>query len=131
METDEQQIRDLVVKWIAATRSGDLDTVLGLMTDDVVFLTPGRPPMRKNDFAAASKAQVGGKAPKLDGRSDIQEIQVCGDWAFMWSSLTVVATPPDGSAAKTRSGHNLTVLRRQLGRWLVARDANLLVASPG
>lgn len=30
---------------MAATKVGDVDTALSLMTDDVVFLVPGRPPM--------------------------------------------------------------------------------------
>ena len=45
MSTDEQQIRALVATWMQATQAGDVDTVLDLMTDDVVFLVPGRPPI--------------------------------------------------------------------------------------
>jgi hypothetical protein len=29
-----------------------------------------------------------------------------------------------------RSGHTLTVLRKEQGRWLLARDANLLAPAP-
>jgi len=126
VQSDEQQIRDLVARWMGATKSHDVETVLGLMTEDVVFLVPGKPPMRKSEFALAAKAQAAGNAPSFDGTSEIQEVQVCGDWAFMWSKLTVVATPAGGRAASTRSGHTLTVLRREDGRWLLARDANLL-----
>ena len=125
MKSDEEQIRELVSKWMAATKSGD-EAVLSLMTDDVVFLVPERPPMRKGEFAAALRSQAGVGAPTFDGASDIQEIEVSGDWAFMWSRLTVVATPPDGGMPTTRTGHTLTVFRRQGGRWLLARDANLL-----
>jgi uncharacterized protein (TIGR02246 family) len=126
MASDEQQIRQLVATWMAATKSGDVDTVLGLMADDVVFLVPGREPMRKSEFAAAARAQASGAAPKFDGTSEIQEIQVAGDWASMWTRLRVVATPPDGSPPSERAGHTLTVLRKHAGRWLLARDANLL-----
>jgi uncharacterized protein (TIGR02246 family) len=115
---------------MAATRSGDVDTLLGLMTDDVVFLVAGKPPMRNSGFAAAARAQASGDAPKFDATSEIQEIEVAGDWAFMWSRLTVVATPPGGGAPSTRAGHTLTVLHRQGGRWLLARDANLLAPAP-
>jgi uncharacterized protein (TIGR02246 family) len=126
MKSDEDQIRALVATWMEATRRGDVQAVLDLMTEDVVFLVAGRPPMRKADFAQAAQAQASGRAPAFDGQSEIQEIQVCGEWAFLWSRLRVVATPPDGSANTERTGHTLTVLRKQGGRWLLARDANLL-----
>jgi uncharacterized protein (TIGR02246 family) len=126
MQSDEDQIRALVATWMEATRRGDVQAVLDLMTEDVVFLVPGRPPMRKADFAAAAQAQASGSAPTFDGQSDIQEIQVCGDWAFLWTRLRVVTTPPDGSPKTERAGHTLTVLRKLGGRWLLARDANLL-----
>jgi len=126
MKSDEEQIRELVSTWMAATKSGEIEVVLGLMTDDVVFLVPGRPAMRKSEFAAALRSQASGGAAKFDRTSDIQEIEVSGDRAFMWSRLTVVATPPDGGTPVTRTGHTLTVFRRQGGRWLLARDANLL-----
>jgi uncharacterized protein (TIGR02246 family) len=125
MNSDEQQIRELVATWMAATKAGDVDTVLGLMTDDVVFLVPGRDPMRKPEFAAAMRAHAG-DGPTFDGSSEIQEIQVAGEWAWLWSRLHVVATPADGAARVQRQGHTLTVLRKVRGRWLLARDANLL-----
>ena len=46
MSTDEQAIRDLVAQWHTATAKGDVDTVLGLMAEDVVFLAAGKQPMR-------------------------------------------------------------------------------------
>jgi ketosteroid isomerase-like protein len=52
---------------------------------------------------------------------------VAGDWAFMWSRLTVEVTPPGGGAPMKRAGHTLSVLRKSGGRWQLARDANLLM----
>ena len=46
MTADEQAIRNLVTLWHSATAAGDVDTVLGLIAEDVVFLVSGRPPMR-------------------------------------------------------------------------------------
>src|SRR6476620_11041997 len=94
-QSDEQQIRELVSTWIAATKAGDIEKVLSLMSDDVVFLMPGQP-MRKADFAAAAGAQAGKDAPKFDGTSEIQEITVLGKWAFIWTKLAVVVTPSLG-----------------------------------
>jgi uncharacterized protein (TIGR02246 family) len=126
MQSDEIEIRKLVATWMSATKAGDIDTVLNLMADDAVFLVSGRPPMYKSDFAVAAKAQTNHAAPKFEGTSDIQEIKVVGDWAFMWARLTVIATPPDGSPPIERAGHTLTVLNKIKGQWLLARDANLL-----
>ena len=128
MQSDEQEIRQLVSTWMAATKAGDIDTVLSLMSDDAIFLLPGQPVMRKDDFKAAA-SQSGKDAPQFDGKSEIQEIKVVGDWAFMWSKLTVVVTPPGGKLV-TRSGHTLSILNRQNGKWVLARDANLLVTVP-
>src|SRR5260221_14211453 len=110
MQSDEQEIRQLVSTWMAATKAGDVEKVLSLMAEDVVFLVTGQPVMRKADFAAAARAQSGKDAPKFDGSSEIQEIRILGDWAFTWTRLTVVVTPPGGAQTMTRAGHTLTVL---------------------
>jgi uncharacterized protein (TIGR02246 family) len=125
MTDDERAIRAQVATCLEASKAGDTAKVLSLMTDDVVFLLPGHL-MRKADFAAAAQAQSGAGAPQIDGASDIQEIKVFGDWAFLWSKLRVVVTPAQGKPV-TRAGHTLTILAKQNGRWLLARDANLLV----
>jgi uncharacterized protein (TIGR02246 family) len=126
MQNDEQEIRQLVSTWMTASKAGDVEKVLSLMADDVVFLVAGQPPMRKADFAAAARAQAGADAPQFDGSSEIQEIEILGDWAFMWQKLTVVVTPPNGTPPITRAGHTLTIFRKQNGRWVLARDANML-----
>jgi uncharacterized protein (TIGR02246 family) len=52
--SDETAIRNLVSRWIQASEAGDLDTALGLMADDVVFMFPGREPFGKEAFRAQS-----------------------------------------------------------------------------
>jgi uncharacterized protein (TIGR02246 family) len=130
MQSDEEEIRRMVSTWLAASKAGDVETVLSLMADDVVFLVPGQPVMRKADFAAAARAQSDQEAPQFDGRSEIQEIRVLGEWAFMWTKLTVVVTPPGGAHSMTRAGHTLSILKKQGGKWVLARDANMLVPVP-
>ena len=115
---------------MTASKGGDVDTVLSLMSDDAIFLVPGQPVMRKADFAAAAHAQAAADAPQFDGTSEIQEIKILGDWAFMWTRLTVVVTPPGNAESMTRKGHTLTILEKQDGKWLLARDANLLAPVP-
>lgn len=126
MNNDEQEIRHVVVTWMRATKMGDVDTVLSLMTDDAIFLLPGQSPMRKTDFEATSRAQAGKNAPMIDGNSDIKEIQICGDWAFMWSELEVTVTLPNDAQPIVRSGPTLTIFKKENGKWLLARDANMV-----
>ncbi|MCU1266488.1 MAG: putative ketosteroid isomerase-like protein [Acidobacteria bacterium] len=120
---DERAIRDLVDKWLAATRTGDLKTVLSLMDDDVIFMVPGQEPFGKEAFAANSEQM---KDTRVEGTSDIREIKILGDWAWMRNHLEVTITPPNGDAM-TRTGYTLTILRKNAdGAWVLARDANLL-----
>ena len=127
MQNDEQEIRQLVETWMIATKRGDIETVLSLMAEDVVFLVAGQPPMiGKSAFAEAAKAQASHGPVQFDGRSEIQEIKVFGEWAFIWTKLTVTITLPGGAAPMTRAGHTLSILKKQNGKWLLARDANLL-----
>ena len=122
-QNDEQAIRLLVDKWLAASKTGDLETVLSLMADDVIFMVPGKEPFGKEAFAAQSR---GMEQHKIDGTSDIKEIQVLGDWAWMRNHLQITITQPDGKLMR-RSGYVLTILRKNPdGGWVIARDANLL-----
>jgi len=127
MEDDEQEIRQLVSTWMAASKAGDVEMVLSLMSDDVVFLVPGRPVMRKADFAAAARAQSGQGSPQFDATSEVQEIKVLGDWAFMWTRLTVVITPPGGAQAMTRRPHTV---HPQEAKWKMGAGARCQYASP-
>jgi uncharacterized protein (TIGR02246 family) len=125
MQTDEQAIREVLASWFRASKAGDVETVLSLMTEDVVFLVPGQPPMRGKAAFAASQAGMSARFT-LDATSDTQEIIVLGDWAYIWTQLSVVMTPKGGGEAVKRAGPTLSIFRKESGRWLLARDANLL-----
>jgi ketosteroid isomerase-like protein len=96
-EQDKQQIRALIDRWCEASAAADLTAQFNIMTEDVVFLTPGRAPMRREEFA------------------------VC------WNLLEVSFTPIEGGETRKHAGNVLTVLRRGAdGQWRIWRDANLL-----
>ena len=124
MATDEQAVRDLVHEWLRASQAGDTQSVLELMAENVVFLQPGQPPMRGR--AAFREAQASHAALNIEAKSDIQEVRVCGNFAWCWNYLTVSITPKSGGNTVTRAGHVLSVLHKQAGRWVILRDANLL-----
>ena len=120
MQTDEQAIRDLVNKWLAASKAGDWGTVLELMADDVVFMVPGQEPFGKEGWSQRMKGV------RVEGRSDIQETKVSDEWAWMRQCLKMTVTSPNGEPS-VLSGHTLTILHKTAkGKWVLARDANLL-----
>ena len=123
MSPDERAIRELVETWMKASRAGDTETVLSLMSDDVIFMVPGREPFGKQAFAANSRSMDG---VRLEGSADIRELKVLGDWAYLRNFIEITITPAGGTPVR-RSGFTLTILRKEPdGRWLLARDANLV-----
>ena len=75
MTEDETAIRNLVTTWMQASEAGDIDTVLSLMADDVIFMVPGREPFGKAEFRAMSQAM---KETRMQGRSEIRELKILG-----------------------------------------------------
>ena len=127
MSTDEEEIRRLVTTWMEATKRGDLESLLALMAEDVVFLVPGQQPMvGKASFAALQRAQWTKGVPNFEATSEVQEINVRGEWAYMWTKLAIAITPPGNAKPVARAGHTLSILKKEQGKWLLARDANLL-----
>ncbi|HEY3179184.1 MAG TPA: SgcJ/EcaC family oxidoreductase [Casimicrobiaceae bacterium] len=122
MQDDERAIRELVSTWISASNAGDIAKVLTLMADDVVFLVAGQKPMRKAEFIAGHNAL---KDVAMEAKSEIQEIKVFGDWAYLWTKLSVVMTKP-GEQPMTRAGNTLSIVHKQNGKWVLFRDANML-----
>jgi uncharacterized protein (TIGR02246 family) len=125
MSPDERAIRGVIDRWLAASAAGDIETVLSLMSDDVLFLVAGRPPFGKAEFAASPSAI---ETHRIDASADVREVGVSGDLAYARAHLTVTMTPIAGGAAQRRSGPTLSIFRRLAdGRWVLARDANLLI----
>ena len=124
MTDDERAIRQLVDTWIAATQKGDLRAVLKLMADDVVFMVPGQSSFGKEAFAIGFKQM---KDVGISVTSDIQEIEIFDDLAYMRSYLEITMAPAGVPDPVHRTGYTLTILRRrQDGQWVIARDANML-----
>jgi uncharacterized protein (TIGR02246 family) len=124
MSEDELAIRSVVSSWLDATKRGDIDAVLGLMTEDALFLTPGQAPMTRAAFEAASRSQAAAKL-QIEAQSEIHEVRVDGSMGYLWSHLAVTVIP-QGADPIRREGHTLTVFKKVNGRWQLHCDANLL-----
>lgn len=123
VSNDEQAIRQMVDKFLSASQANDLETVLSLLADDVIFMVPGREPFGKEAFRAQSEQQDG---HLMEAKHEIKELEVLGDWAWMRSQLEITVTPPNSTPVK-RSGNILSILKKNPdGAWVISRDANLL-----
>jgi uncharacterized protein (TIGR02246 family) len=123
-EDDERQIRKLIDSWIAASNARNLPALMDMTTDDVVFMTPGRAPFGKAEFAADSQRM---KNVTIDARAEVQEIEVFGPRATIRNHIQIELTCP-GQAPRRMSGYAMSILRKEAnGRGRIARDANLVM----
>jgi uncharacterized protein (TIGR02246 family) len=126
MNSDEKAIRDLVSRWHTATAACDINTVLSLMAEDVIFLSAGNLPMQGRDsFGAALRGLL--QQRRIESTGEVKEIGVSGTLAYCWANLTIRVTPLSGGDSVVRSGSAISILRKQAdGSWVVTRDANML-----
>ncbi|OYP35152.1 YybH family protein [Rhodopirellula sp. MGV] len=122
---DIEAIRNVQRRWFRATMSGDLSMLDSLMTADVVFLSPGRPPFGRKEFFKSFQAMKDQVTMECEG--EFIEIKIDGDLAVATGLIQITVTPRFGGEPTSLTGNTLTVFNRQPdGRWLLSRDANLV-----
>ena len=131
MGPDERAIREVHSTWIDAVNAGDLARLLTMMTDDAVFLNPGRAPLGRDGFSDGFSAAH--KQVRINCISELEEVVVVGEVAYTRSRDSLSVIPRAGGEAAQLAGHRITVWRKQHGgpdggRWLLARDAHTLSA---
>lgn len=119
-------IRSNIGLWQDATAAGDVDKLLDLMDEEVVFLVAGHPPMKGREQFARNLRNIL-QTHHIASSSQIQEIVVQADLAYTWSYLQVEIIPRQAGQYMKRTGNVLSIWRLQEdGKWRISRDANLL-----
>jgi uncharacterized protein (TIGR02246 family) len=127
MTSDEREIRTTHSIWIDAVNSGDLDRLLTLVAEDVVFLTPGQAPVGWKGLS--SNLMAAHQQMRICCASELEEVVVVGEVAYTRSRDALSVTPRAGGKTAQFAGHRMTVYRKQRdGRWLLARDLHNLSA---
>ncbi len=125
--SDEQAIRDLFNNWIQSTTEGDLELARQCIVDDAIFFVPGAGEMDKETFAQGAAGGSPEDSPidyALD--SQLRELKVLGDHAYLWIESTLICTPKNGDPSTKMAGHSLSIVVKKEGRWQIMRDANTM-----
>jgi len=126
MQTDKQMIEELHKKDVAASKARDLATLVSLWTDDGVALPPGEDPIigkeaiqlwLQRDLEQERDYQI------TEYVHNFEEIEILGEWAFEWGTLSGAVEPVAGGPPMRMTGKLLRILKRQPdGTWKVARS---------
>lgn len=105
METNEQQIQRLVEEWHRRTAQGELDAVLGLMTEDAVFPQMYKPSHDEEEIRSRFREWAG--RARIESKYEVKDIHASGDVAYLWSHISIVMTSKESGSSTKREGHVL------------------------
>jgi len=120
-KTDREQIDDLFDRWRAAGRASDVEELVGLVTEDAEFWTPGVPPLKGREAVRAGFSPAFAQF-EVDQDFQRQELVVSGDWAFARGLEINRVTPRVGGTEIVRRQRAFMVMKRgDDGQWRFAR----------
>jgi len=120
--SEEDAVRRALAAFLDAVNRADYAAVIEMITDDAVFWTADAPATRGK--AALEAAYDGLAAYTVHQDFEIEELQVCGDWAFVRGYESFTLDPRDGKGQRLeiKRRRAISILRRQPdGSWKTAR----------
>jgi len=120
-ESDREAFLRLGQEWVEAVHHGDVDRLLDLVTDDVIFM-PHNAPSIVGRTAVEQSYRAVFAGFEVDQTLAPEEIQVGGDWAFVRGTDAIEMKPLAGGDPIVGRGRGISILRRgQDGSWKFAR----------
>ena len=118
--TPGDEIDSLFAEWKSAMSSGDIETLLSLITDDAEFWTHGAAAVKGRD---AVRTLFVAFFDTVSMRQDFEELErfVAGDFAFVRGFETNFLTPTAGGGPVEVHQRAFMLLRRVDGKWRFAR----------
>jgi len=109
--------------YVTAINSNNLDELLGMLTDDVVYMSAHEPPY-VGKTAVRPWLEEYFKSYRTHWDKPVQEFVVSGEWAFERYAYHSTDTPVAGGAPVEDTGWGFVVYHQDAdGKWRVARDA--------
>ena len=116
----ESQIQAVADAWPRLLDGGDVDGLLSLFTDDLVFAHPRYPAVVGKDSMRAFATQIFRQQSSGGSSIQVERIQTSGNWAHVVASFETTWTPTNGANPFRESARYLWVLRRDAtGAWRV------------
>jgi ketosteroid isomerase-like protein len=97
---------------------------MSMLTDDVVLLAPGIPPIHGSAAARALYESLFQRFARIDQTVATQEIIVAGDWAWSWGTESIRLTAAGTGAIIELEGGMAVMRRTSDGAWKFARAIN-------
>ena len=130
-EAERKAILMLLGKWREARRAKDIDAILELVTDDVVFLPSSLPPTEGKGAVEEMYRTFFPRYREIRHEAIIEEVWVEGDWAFLWGTDELCLMPESGETETNLKGKGLSILKRQSdGSWRFWRGINNMTQTP-
>ena len=120
--SEEGPIRAEGSLWAEYYRSGDLEALMTLYTDDVVVALHGQPALYGKAAVREYFSTRIGKAESVF-ELDYEVVEVHGDIAYIISKYWLHATDKETGVVYKDAGRSMLVYKRGAdGRWLIAAD---------
>ena len=118
---DADAIRALNAAFADALNAGDVDALATLVTEDIVMMPPGAPPVAGVEALRSTFGSMF-ESISLEETWTSREIHIDGDLAYDWSGYTVTISVEGQDEPRTERGQNLFVAVRQAdGTWKYSR----------
>jgi ketosteroid isomerase-like protein len=118
---DLREIEQLKATWLAALRSGDVDSLISMVTDDVVAAHPGgKTTHGKQELAEDFRRFF--QAFRMDQSATSEETVIAGEWAFDRARLSTRIVPVAVGECREVNSEVIVILRRDAPvGWKIAR----------
>jgi ketosteroid isomerase-like protein/uncharacterized protein YciI len=118
---DRKEIEELHRRDEEASKKGDYATLRSLLSENMVMLAPGQKPVPGRERMTKMEALMKDvKILQYDLAFD--EVEIAGDYAFEWGTISGSSQLPDGSVTKAELNVMRILRRDSSGRWKVHRS---------
>ena len=124
MQSDEEQIRDLIERWAAAVHAGDMEAVLADHADDIVMFDVPPPQDGVRGIDDYRQTWPPFFEWQAQGASfEIVSLEVTAGDGVAYAHALLRCAKPEELAAHPDKRLRLTLgLRKERGRWVVAHE---------